>query len=145
MQVHPRALAKSAVGCEPRPRGQISFHQNGPPEGGTALPEVTDDGGAAPDYWRHTFIPTHTPSGRPITIGPKVASFDQKIPLLLTGEAIAPVTAQARRLAPHPGIAYPLIRDAPLARFALVWRTAAETDLIRTFASVVTELGPIVL
>ncbi|GAA3847381.1 hypothetical protein GCM10022226_83420 [Sphaerisporangium flaviroseum] len=55
------------------------------------------------------------------------------------------MTAQARRLAPHPGIAYPLIRDAPLARFALVWRTAAETDLIRTFASVVTELGPIVL
>jgi hypothetical protein len=54
-------------------------------------------------------------------------------------------TAQARRLAPHPGIAYPLIRDAPLARFALVWRTAAETDLIRTVASVVTELGPIVL
>ena len=45
----------------------------------------------------------------------------------------------------QPGIAYPLIRDAPLARFALVWRTAAGTDLIRTFASVVTELGPIVL
>jgi hypothetical protein len=45
----------------------------------------------------------------------------------------------------HPGIAYPLIRDAPLARFALVWRTAAETDLLRTFASVVTELGPIAL
>jgi hypothetical protein len=33
-------------------------------------------------------------------------------------------------------------RHAPLARFAPVWRTAAETDLIRTFASVVTELGP---
>lgn len=111
--------------------------------GGTRRPD--GDRRAAPDYWRHTFIPTHTPSGRPITIGPKVASFDQEIPLLLTGEAIAPVTAQARRLAPHPGIAYPLIRDAPLARFALVWRTAAETDLIRTFASVVTELGPIVL
>ena len=30
-------------------------------------------------------------------------------------------------------------------RFALVWRTSAVTDLIRTFASVVTELGPIVL
>ncbi|MDT4974821.1 MAG: hypothetical protein QOG98_579 [Pseudonocardiales bacterium] len=41
------------------------------------------------------------------------------------------------------GIAYPLIRDAPLAPFALVWRTAAETDHIRIFASVVTELGPI--
>lgn len=47
-----------------------------------ALAERTVIGGAAPDYWRRTFIPTHTPSGRPITIGPKVASFDQEIPLL---------------------------------------------------------------
>ena len=95
---------------------------------------------------RDTYLRTWL-GNRPVgsAVGPKVASFDQEIPLLLTGEAIAPVTAQARRLAPHPGIAYPLIRDAPLARFALVWRTAAETDLIRTFASVVSELGPIVL
>ena len=64
------------------------------PDENGVLPNVTVPGTSVGDWL----------GNRPVgsAVGPKVASFDQEIPLLLTGEAIAPVTAQARRLAPHP-------------------------------------------
>ncbi|MFB9675712.1 hypothetical protein [Streptosporangium vulgare] len=34
------------------------------------------------------------------------------------------------------------IHDAPPAQWALLWRTATETDLIRTFAHTAREVGP---
>ncbi|WP_405163172.1 LysR family transcriptional regulator [Nocardia sp. NBC_01499] len=109
------------------------------------LADHTVMAGATPDYWRRTLVPSHTPSGRLIPVGPTVRSFAEMIPILATGEAVSPVHAQAIRLAPRPEIAYLPIRDAPPAEFALVWRDAAETDLIRALAQTVTDLGPITL
>ncbi|MDA3645810.1 LysR family transcriptional regulator [Saccharopolyspora indica] len=101
-------------------------------------------GGVRPAYWREAIIPATTPSGEPIPIGPHATTFEQMIPILATGEAISPVHASARRLQ-RTDIAFIPFHDAPLTRWALVWRTAAETDLIRAFAETVDEHGPISL
>lgn len=102
-------------------------------------------GGATPDYWRDALVPRHTPSGRPIPIGPSVSTSEQMIPILLRGEAMSPVSAQATRVFVRPGagVAYVPIRDAPLMRWAPTWRTAAENDVIRAFVDVVREVGPL--
>jgi hypothetical protein len=65
------------------------------------------------------------------------------IPILQSGEAVSPVHAQGPRVMPVPGIVYVPIHDAPLQRWALVWRTAAETELLRAFARTAEGLGPI--
>jgi hypothetical protein len=44
------------------------------------------------------------------------------------------------RAAALPNIAYVPIRDAPQARWALVWRSASETDLLRSFVKVSEQL-----
>ncbi|WP_410583440.1 LysR family transcriptional regulator [Amycolatopsis sp. lyj-108] len=89
-------------------------------------------GGASPGYWREALVPTHTPSGRAIKIGPTATNWAEMFPILVTGEAVSPVHAHSIRYSP--GISFVPIDDAPPARWALVWRTDAATDLIRAFA-----------
>lgn len=91
-------------------------------------------GGASPDYWREALTPGQTPSGRPIPLGPAVATESAMIPILSNGEAVAVVHSHASRNYARADLAYVPIRDAPPARWALLWRTATETDLIRSFA-----------
>ncbi|TDD49628.1 hypothetical protein E1288_19145 [Saccharopolyspora elongata] len=98
-----------------------------------------------PAYWREVVIPSHTPSGRPIKIGPHVNDLLELIPVLASGEAVSPVHAQTARYFARPDIAFVPIRDAALAHWALVWRTASQTDLIRDFAQIVEEHGPLAL
>ncbi|MFC5182373.1 LysR family transcriptional regulator [Actinomadura harenae] len=97
--------------------------------------------GARPDYWREAVVPARTPSGQSINTGPTVTHYQEMIPIIASGEAMSPVHAQAQRYFPHPDIAYIPIHDAPLARWALVWRTSAETDLIRAFANTAKDAG----
>jgi DNA-binding transcriptional LysR family regulator len=99
-------------------------------------------GGAKPDYWRNWLVPTHTPSGRLIRIGPLVTTSAEMIPLLANGEAVSPAFAHSMRYFARPDLAYVPIRDAPPGRWALVWRTATETALIRGFAETARDLGP---
>ncbi|MEV4568979.1 LysR family transcriptional regulator [Nonomuraea sp. NPDC049419] len=103
------------------------------------LADLTVLGGARPDYWRQALVPTHTPSGRPIPVGPHVSHFMGMIPVIAGGEAVSPVHMHAARYMTRSDIAYVPIRDAPLARWALIWRTAAETDLIRALAQTAKE------
>ncbi|MEV6773973.1 LysR family transcriptional regulator [Nocardia sp. NPDC051030] len=109
------------------------------------LGDLTVMDGAKPDYWREGLVPTRTPSGRTIPIGPTVANVLEMTPLIASGEAVSPMHEHARRYYPHPQIAYVPIKDAPPARWALIWRTATETDLIRAFAQAVAEVGPLAL
>jgi DNA-binding transcriptional LysR family regulator len=99
----------------------------------------------APDYWVAAITPFHTPSGRPIVRGPHVANFQELITIVAAGNAVCPVHDHASRYYARPDIRYLPIADAPIARWALIWRTAAETDLIRAFAQVVTDHGPLQL
>lgn len=98
-------------------------------------------GGAKPDYWREALVPRHTPSGRPIPIGPAATSSAEMLPLLANGEAVSPAHAHAARYFARPDIAYVPIRDAPPAQWALIWRTAARSDLIQAFARVAADRG----
>lgn len=99
-------------------------------------------GGAQPDYWRDALVPRTTPSGRPIPIGPVVTDYGDMIPILSNCEAVSPAHAHAVRYFSRPDIAYVPIRDAPPARWALIWRTATETEHVRAFARTVRDLGP---
>ncbi|MEU5565408.1 LysR family transcriptional regulator [Micromonospora musae] len=107
------------------------------------LADQTVMGGARPDYWREVLVPLRTPSGQLIRIGPSAANFQEMIPILVTGEAVSPVHAQAARYYARPDIAYVPIRDAPLARWGLIWRTDGETELIRAFARVAHHLNSV--
>ncbi|MFC4018728.1 LysR family transcriptional regulator [Micromonospora sp. GCM10011542] len=107
------------------------------------LANETVMGGARPDYWREILVPLRTPSGHPIRIGPSVSNFQEMIPILVTGEAVSPVHAQAARYYARPDIAYVPIRDAAPARWGLIWRTGNETELIRAFARTAEQLNPV--
>ncbi|MEV0201883.1 LysR family transcriptional regulator [Nonomuraea sp. NPDC050691] len=100
-------------------------------------------GGAQPGYWREGLVPTHTPSGRLIEIGPIVTNYSDMIPILVSGEAVSPGFAHGQRVMPVPGITYVPIHDAPPGRWVLVWRTAAENDLIRDFVRTARDLGSV--
>jgi hypothetical protein len=97
----------------------------------------------APDYWIGAVTPFHTPAGRPINRGPIVANFQELITAVATGQAVCPVHAHARRYYARPDISYITIADAPPCRWALVWRSAGESPLVRAFAETTEELGPL--
>ncbi|MFI7438716.1 substrate-binding domain-containing protein [Nonomuraea indica] len=109
------------------------------------LGDETVFGGAKPDYWRNWLVPTHTPSGRPIRIGRIVTNSAEMIPLVANGEAVSPCFAHSIRYYARPDHVYVPIRDAPLAHWALIWRTSTETSLIREFAEAARDLGVIAL
>ncbi len=71
-----------------------------------------------------------------------VTGESELLPILSNGEAVALVHSHAGRYHSRPDIAYMPVHDAPPARWALLWRTAAETDLIRSFARTAREVGP---
>ncbi|MEU7896281.1 LysR family transcriptional regulator [Nonomuraea sp. NPDC049152] len=102
-------------------------------------------GGAKPDYWREALVPLRTPRGRPIPIGPIVTNTEEMLPILSTGEAVTPGHLRATRYYTRPDIAYVPIHDAPPLQMTLIWRTSAENDVIRAFAEVVRDLGPLPL
>ncbi|GAA3133323.1 hypothetical protein GCM10010466_24880 [Planomonospora alba] len=75
-------------------------------------------------------------------MGPAVTAESELLPILSNGEAVALVHSHASRYHSRPDIVYVPIRDAPPARWALLWRTATETDLIRSFAHTARQVGP---
>ncbi|WP_419995544.1 LysR family transcriptional regulator [Streptomyces boninensis] len=97
----------------------------------------------APAYWRETMVPRHTPSGRPIQVGPTASDFMEVLLIIASGEAVSQVHHQAARYFARPGIAYIPIHDAAPVRWALIWRTSAETDAILALAKIIEQLGPL--
>ncbi|GAA2084007.1 LysR family transcriptional regulator [Streptomyces albiaxialis] len=97
----------------------------------------------APAYWRAAMVPTHTPSGRPIQAGPTASDFMEVLLIISRGEAVSQVHLQAARFFARPDIAYLPVRDAAPTRWALIWRTSAETDAILALAKTVEQIGPL--
>ncbi|MGW2408437.1 LysR family transcriptional regulator [Streptomyces sp. NPDC001739] len=91
-------------------------------------------GTTIPAYMQETLAPYGTPSGRPITHSPTASTWQEAVSIVSSGQAAAGVSAEAATFYPWPGIAFIPIRDAPPCTWALVWRTIAETPLIRAFA-----------
>lgn len=102
------------------------------------VPAVT-----AADYWTAAIVPFHTRSRRPIHRGPAVANFQELITAVAAGTVVCPVHDHANRYYLRPDIRYLPITDETLAQWALVWRTATHNELIRAFADVAEELGPL--
>nr|WP_276617591.1 LysR family transcriptional regulator [Streptomyces coryli] len=101
--------------------------------------------GVTPDYWRHSLIPTHTPSGRPIAKGPEVTNSTELLTYVNSGEVVSAGHAHGVRYYARPDVVFLPVHDAPPARWALVWRTNGVIDPIRDLARTVSELGPLEL
>jgi DNA-binding transcriptional LysR family regulator len=86
-----------------------------------------------PSYMEAAVAPFHTPAGRPIGRGPSVSTWQEVLSTVASGEATAVVVDEVPRYYPWPTLAFVPIRDAAPLHWALVWRTAAETPLIRAF------------
>ncbi|NUT35318.1 MAG: LysR family transcriptional regulator [Hamadaea sp.] len=102
-------------------------------------------GGATPDYWRDALVPRRTPSGRLIPVGPQVTNGEDMYVAMAASQATSPVPAHALRYAQWPGLAFVPIADAPPLRWALIWRTDAQTDAVRDLAEIIRSRGPLQL
>ncbi|MEV4807259.1 LysR family transcriptional regulator [Nonomuraea sp. NPDC049421] len=111
-----------------------------------ALDVVSDfqhpDVESRPDYWFDSYVPSHTRNGRSIQRGPMVRNTEEILSLTSIGEIVTCFPAHMARYGARPGIVYLPIRDLDPLPYALVWRSEAETGLIRALARIVRELGP---
>ncbi|MEU2249677.1 LysR family transcriptional regulator [Streptomyces sp. NPDC019224] len=92
------------------------------------------EGGSIPSSMEEALNPRYTPSGRPVPRGPRVTTWQEALSVVASGQATAAVPAEAPDFYAWPGLVFLPIRDAPPCRWALAWRTAAETPLIRAYA-----------
>ncbi|GAB2704652.1 LysR family transcriptional regulator [Kitasatospora kifunensis] len=91
--------------------------------------------------WLRQRAPLTTPSGRPIAQGPAVESMQEMLALIAAAKGVFPLGAQMKRYYLRPDIAYVPIHDAPPLEWGLVWRTAAETPLLRAFSRTVQDVA----
>lgn len=97
------------------------------------------------DYWIDYFVPSRTPSGRPIERTHVVESLQAGIALVMADKGIGPILAQFAQYNQHPGIAYVPIENGPGVASALAWSAARETELIRDFVGRAEAHGPVTL
>lgn len=103
---------------------------------------VLGPAGPIPDYMEAGLIPFHTPSGRPIRRERRVNTFQEVLTTTADGHAVALTQAEAAEYYPWPDIRYLPVRDAQPSRWALVWRSTAETPLVRAFAEAAADARP---
>lgn len=77
----------------------------------------------APAYWWDFHVPPRTPSGRVIRRGQAVASFQEMMTLVATGQGVSPVIASVEKYYARPDITFVPVHDLPTADVALIWRT----------------------
>lgn len=87
------------------------------------------------------FQPFRTPSGRPISRGPAVSSWDDQVKAVVSGQAALAVPAEAARFYPWPNLVYLPVLDAPPVQWAFAWQASKESSLIRAFAQTVRDHG----
>ncbi|NUT35339.1 MAG: LysR family transcriptional regulator [Hamadaea sp.] len=89
---------------------------------------------AIPDYWEYAHTPRTTPAGHPIHRGVAVATVEEALTVIAAGDLVALIGRHAVTSHPRPGITYVPVSDAHHLRYAPIWRTAAESPLVRAFA-----------
>lgn len=92
---------------------------------------------SAPAYWWDFHVPPRTPSGREIRRGQAVATFQELMTLIATGQGVSPVIASVETYYARPDIAFVPVHDLPSADVALIWRTAGVNSRIRAFVRAV--------
>ncbi|MEU5532048.1 LysR family transcriptional regulator [Streptomyces sp. NPDC020362] len=96
-------------------------------------------GRSMPPAMEEALNPFRTPSGRPVPRGPEASTWQEILSTVATSRAVAAVSAEAADFYRWPSLAFVPIVDALPCRWALVWRTAAETPLIRSFAQALSD------
>jgi DNA-binding transcriptional LysR family regulator len=88
------------------------------------------------DAW----IPTRTPSGRPIARTYPIETPGEYVTLVARGEVVHPTVPSATCYYSYPEVAYIPLHGLPPVQSALVWRTSSETAAIRAFAALAEEV-----
>ncbi|MFD7319773.1 LysR family transcriptional regulator [Streptomyces sp. NPDC059875] len=96
---------------------------------------------AMPDYWEESYLPFHTPQGRPIERGRPVTNAEDLINQVGMGEIVHSFPSHVTRYWGMPNVRWIPVTDLAALSFALVWRTEAENELISALADTVRELG----
>lgn len=94
-----------------------------------------------PETWENGYLPFCTPGGRTIERVESVANADELLQLVSTGEIIHPFPAHVTHYWSLPHIRWLPMPELKTLTYALVWRTDAETDLIRAFARTIEDLA----
>ncbi|MFG3054561.1 LysR family transcriptional regulator [Kitasatospora sp. NPDC048239] len=97
----------------------------------------------SPDYWMDHYVPQHTPRGRFIDRGAVVNNIEEIFMTVGMQDAVALFPVHVARYYPRPDIAYLPVKGLELLSYSLVWRTESENEMIRSFARVVRDLGPL--
>ncbi|MFI9330097.1 LysR family transcriptional regulator [Kitasatospora sp. NPDC052868] len=97
----------------------------------------------SPDYWMDHYVPQHTPQGRFIDRGAVVNNIEEIFMTVGMQDAVALFPVHVARYYPRPDIAYLPVKGLELLSYSLVWRTESENEMIRSFARVVRDLGPL--
>ncbi|MFD6231792.1 LysR family transcriptional regulator [Streptomyces sp. NPDC060232] len=94
-----------------------------------------------PDYWEDSYLPFHTPRGRPIERLMPADNGDELISRVGMGEIIHTFPGHVTRYWGMENIRWLPVPDMATMTYALVWRTEAENDVIRALAGTVRDLG----
>ncbi|MFF5209319.1 LysR substrate-binding domain-containing protein [Streptosporangium sp. NPDC000396] len=97
----------------------------------------------APGYWKDRYVPEFTPKGRSIDRTAVVNSLQDIFMHTALGETVTLFPVHVTRYFPRPDIAYLPVNDMDALPYGPVWLSAAENDMIRAFARVVGDLGPL--
>ncbi|MEV0454057.1 LysR family transcriptional regulator [Catellatospora methionotrophica] len=95
-------------------------------------PVVWPDG-PIPDYMWQAHTPSVTPAGRPIRRGVPVATLEEALSAISGGGVVSPVGSHVAASRVRHDVTFLPIADGPVLQYVPVWRTAAETTLIRAF------------
>ncbi|MEU8103608.1 LysR family transcriptional regulator [Nonomuraea muscovyensis] len=98
---------------------------------------------AAPDYWLDGYVPQSTPQGRSIDRTAHFGNLEDIYLNTVLGETVSIFPVHMSRYFPRPDIAYLPIEDLEALPYGLVWLSSAENEMIRAFARIVGELGPL--
>lgn len=97
---------------------------------------VPSTAATAPQSWLSTVAPLHTPSGRPIPRRHEVATYQEILAVVASGDVVSAVPDEGRRYYSWPGVTYLPIHDAAPVRWALIRRRERMTTAMRTFLDV---------
>lgn len=86
-----------------------------------------------PEEFQADRNPGQTPGGKPVSRGPRAASFTETLTLVAAGRGVFPVGENVVRFYPRPDITYIPLQDAPLIRWGPMWLTTNTTGRVRSF------------
>ncbi|MVO86469.1 LysR family transcriptional regulator [Streptomyces sp. p1417] len=96
--------------------------------------------GGAPAYWWDFHVPPRTPSGREIGRGQDVATFQELMTLVATGQGVSPVIASVGTYYSRPDVVFVPVHDLPTADVGLIWRTGGTNARTEAFIRAVRDV-----